>query len=128
MQVDPRYDDVVATVSRFLLARAEEATAAGVEEVWIDPGIGFGKTVEHNLALLASLRRMAETGFPVAVGTSRKRFLGHLTGGAPEDDRLEASLATVVWSVLEGAKMVRVHDVRATVQAVTVATAGVVAA
>jgi dihydropteroate synthase len=111
MQDDPRYDDVVAEVREYLVARAEEARAAGVDEVWIDPGFGFGKTVEHNLALLHRLGELAATGFPVVAGTSRKGFLGALTGGAPVDDRLEASLATAVVAAANGASMVRVHDV-----------------
>ncbi len=117
MQADPRYHDVFATVRGFLLARAEEAAAAGVEEVWIDPGIGFGKTAAHNLSLLRRLRSLVATGYPVVVGTSRKSFLGSLAGGAPVDDRLEGSLATAVYAMAQGAEMVRVHDVAPTVQA-----------
>jgi dihydropteroate synthase len=117
MQLDPHYDDVVREVRDFVVARAEAAGAAGVDEVWIDPGIGFGKTVAHNLVLLRRLRVLVDTGFPVLVGTSRKGFLGRLTGGAPVDDRLEGSLATALWAMREGAAMVRVHDVRPTVQA-----------
>jgi dihydropteroate synthase len=117
MQEAPRYDDVVAEVGAFLQERAARARAAGVEEVWIDPGIGFGKTLEHNLALLRSLDRLVAGGVPVVVGASRKGSLGQLTGGAPVDDRLEASVATAVWAVEQGAAMVRVHDVAATVWA-----------
>lgn len=117
MQADPRYDDVVAEVLAFLVDRAGRARAAGVAEVWIDPGIGFGKATAHNLALLRHLGRLVDTGFPVLVGTSRKRFLGELAGGAPVDDRLEGSLATAVWATTAGAACVRVHDVAATVQA-----------
>jgi dihydropteroate synthase len=111
MQDAPRYGDVVGEVRAHLLERAEQARAAGVEEVWVDPGIGFGKTVEHNLALLRRIGELVESGFPVVVGTSRKGFLGTLTGGAPVDDRLEASLATAVVAAANGAAMVRVHDV-----------------
>jgi dihydropteroate synthase len=111
MQDDPRYGDVVGEVRDYLVARAEEARAAGVDEIWVDPGIGFGKTVEHNLALLHRLDELAGAGFPVVVGTSRKGFLGVLTDGAPVDDRLEASLATAVVAAARGASMVRVHDV-----------------
>jgi dihydropteroate synthase len=122
MQADPRYADVVADVRSFLLDRAEAALVAGVEEVWIDPGIGFGKSVEHNLSLLGRLDALASTGHPVLVGTSRKRFLGVLTSvdGQPAavDDRVEASLATAVAAVEGGARMVRVHDVAPTVLAV----------
>jgi dihydropteroate synthase len=122
MQVDPRYEDVVGEVRDFLVARARAAADAGVPEIWIDPGIGFGKTVDHNLELLASLPDLVGTGHPVTVGTSRKRFLGALTapaGAEPDrpDDRLPASLATATWAMQCGAGMVRVHDVAATVQA-----------
>jgi len=126
MQDDPHYDDVVADVRQFLVARAEEAAALGVAEVWIDPGIGFGKSVEHNLALLAHLDGLVDTGFPVVVGTSRKRFLGVLLAAADglspaetvaTDDRLEGSIATAAWAMWHGASMIRAHDVRATVLA-----------
>ncbi|MGH9164849.1 MAG: dihydropteroate synthase [Acidimicrobiales bacterium] len=117
MQRDPRYDDVVAEVRRFLVERAEAAVAAGVGEVWIDPGIGFGKTADHNLRLLREVGALVATGWPVLVGTSRKAFLCALAGGAGADDRLEASLATAVYAMDQGAAMVRVHDVAATVHA-----------
>jgi dihydropteroate synthase len=126
MQTDPRYADVVVDVRDFLVERATRAADLGIEEVWIDPGIGFGKTLEHNLALLAALDSLVATGFPVLVGTSRKRFLGTLLAAAdglppgemvPVDDRLEGSLATAVWSMWHGAGMIRAHDVRATVLA-----------
>jgi len=90
--------------------------------VWIDPGIGFGKTTVHNLSLLARLRALVATGYPVVVGTSRKSFLGRIGGTAegdlplPADDRLEGSLATAAWAITQGATMVRVHDVRPTAQ------------
>jgi dihydropteroate synthase len=118
MQEAPHYDDVVAEVRDHLVARAEAALTAGVDEIWIDPGIGFGKTVGHNLSLLRALPALVATGFPVVVGTSRKSFLGKLAGGAPVDDRLEGSLATAVYAMAQGAAMVRVHDVAPTVQAV----------
>ena len=129
MQVDPHYDDVVTEVRDFLIERATRATAAGVSEVWIDPGIGFGKTQEHNLQLLRHLDRMVETGVPVLVGTSRKTFLGRLTAAAdsgdgqptPADDRLEASLASAVWAMTRGAAMLRVHEVGPTIEAVRLA-------
>ena len=95
--------------------------------MWIDPGIGFGKTFEHNLALLANLDAFVATGYPVLVGTSRKGFLGRLLGDsdgsdapAAVDDRLEGSLATATWAMANGARMVRVHDVRATAHAALV--------
>jgi dihydropteroate synthase len=127
MQDDPRYDDVVGEVLADLVERAGAARGAGVPEVWIDPGIGFGKTAAHNLALLAHLDRFVATGHPVLVGTSRKGFLGRLLGDsdgtespAALDDRLEGSLATATWAMTCGARMVRVHDVRATAQAALV--------
>ena len=122
MQQAPTYDDVVAEVRDFLVDRATAAHAAGVAEVWIDPGIGFGKTAEHNLVLLRRLGELVATGFPVVVGTSRKAFLGRLAPApdgrpAPPEDRLEASVASAAWAVQQGAAMVRVHDVRETVAA-----------
>ena len=127
MQVAPEYDDVVAEVRQFLLCGAAEAAAAGVGEIWIDPGIGFGKSYDHNLQLLRHLRSLVDTGWPVVVGTSRKSFLGRLTSEAgqppaPVDDRLEASVATAVWAALHGVTMVRAHDVAETVQAVRLVT------
>ena len=126
MQLDPHYDDVVAEVRDQLVAWAEDARGRGVPEVWIDPGIGFGKTLDHNLALLAHLDVLVSTGFPVAVGTSRKSSLGTLLAASdgvdevPADDRLEGSLATATWAMAQGVAMVRVHDVRATVHAAAV--------
>jgi len=127
MQDDPRYDDVVAEVRDFLVERAEAATAAGVDEVWIDPGYGFGKTMAHNLDLLAHLDELVATGWPVVVGTSRKSSLGRLLAESdgtaeppPVDDRLEASLATATWAMAHGAGMIRAHDVRATALAAVV--------
>lgn len=127
MQDDPRYDDVVAEVLEELVNKADAARAAGVAEVWIDPGIGFGKTFDHNLALLAHLDAFVATGHPVLIGTSRKGFLGRLLGAsdgrpdaAPVDDRLEGSLATATWAMAIGVRMVRAHDVRATAHAALV--------
>ncbi|HVB19157.1 MAG TPA: dihydropteroate synthase [Acidimicrobiales bacterium] len=120
MQVNPRYDDVVVEVSDYLEDLARRARRAGVGRLWLDPGIGFGKTLEHNLELLSALEHFvalaARYDAEVLVGTSRKRFLEFL--GAPGDaveSRLEASLATAAWSMLKGVSMVRVHDVAATV-------------
>jgi dihydropteroate synthase len=123
MQSLAAYDDVVTEVRDHLVARAERAVAAGVAEVWIDPGIGFAKTVEHNLSLLRHLDVLVGTGFPVVVGVSRKSFIGKLTGDAPVDDRAEGSLAATVWALAQGTSMVRVHDVKPTVQAVQVVAA-----
>jgi dihydropteroate synthase len=120
MQATPHYDDVVAEVAAFLAERAAGASRAGVPEVWIDPGIGFGKAAEHNLSLLKHLEAITGIGHPVLIGTSRKRFLGTLTGGAPEDDRQEATLATCVWAARKGVKMVRVHDVAPAVEAMRI--------
>jgi dihydropteroate synthase len=115
---------VVTEVRSFVLDRARRAAEAGVEEVWVDPGIGFGKTVDQNLSLLHHLAELVAEGFPVLVGTSRKSFLGRLAPLAdgrpsPPEDRLPGSLATATWAMLAGATMVRVHDVAATVQAAT---------
>jgi len=122
MQDSPSYDDVVGEVRDFLVTTAGKAKAAGVGEVWIDPGIGFGKTVGHNLSLLRHLDTLVATGLPVMVGTSRKAFLGRVAvaGGAspaPVGDRLEGSLATAVWAMTQGVGMVRAHDVAHTVRA-----------
>jgi dihydropteroate synthase len=117
MQRQAHYDDVMEEVRSFLVERAEAGRAAGVGEVWVDPGIGFAKTAGHNLTLLARLGELVAAGWPVVVGTSRKTFLGTLTGGAPVEDRLEGSLATATWAMAQGAAVVRVHDVRPTVQA-----------
>ncbi len=117
MQADPRYDDVVGEVHGFLAVAGARARQVGCREVWVDPGIGFGKTVEHNLALLAALPELVEGGVPVLVGASRKGFLGRLTGGAPVEDRLEASVAVATWAFHCGVEVVRAHDVVETVQA-----------
>lgn len=130
MQDAPRYDDVVAEVRSFLVEIAERAAAAGVPQVWIDPGIGFGKTFDHNWSLLRHIDDLVATGFPVVLGTSRKAFLGSVlatSDGAadpvPPTDRLEGSLATATWAMAHGVAMVRVHDVLPTVQAARVAAA-----
>ena len=130
MQLDPVYDDVVSEVCAFLAERATQAAQAGVGEIWIDPGLGFGKTLEHNLTLLAQLDRVVALGWPVLVGTSRKAMLGRLladSDGVAEpvdtDDRLAGSIATEVWAMHRGAAMIRAHDVRAAVQAAKVVAA-----
>jgi dihydropteroate synthase len=124
MQRDPTYADVVAEVRAALSALFERASAAGVGEIWVDPGIGFGKTKAHNLALLAELGRLVEDARTlgaagVLVGTSRKSFLGTFADPASTDmlatdERFEGSLATAVWAMTQGVGMIRVHDVLAT--------------
>lgn len=137
MQHRPHYDDVVAEVRDFLVDRSRAGARLGVPEVWIDPGIGFGKATDHNLSLLRHLDAFVTTGYPVVVGTSRKSSLGRLTAqadgssladvspgrdasrtmAAPVPERLEASIATAVWAWRHGAAVVRVHDVAETVAA-----------
>ncbi len=125
MQDEPRYDDVVGEIMDFLADRAEALMAEGVDRarICIDPGIGFGKTLEHNLEILRALRRLAELGFPVLVGVSRKSVIGAITGVDDPLRRVEGSLGAAVWAALNGADVLRVHDVRETVQAVRVAEA-----
>jgi dihydropteroate synthase len=121
MQDDPRYDDVVAEVEEFLAERAEAAVAAGIarERIALDPGIGFGKTLAHNLALLRALPRLARLG-PLLLGVSRKRFLGALSGRDIAEDRVAASVAAALYCYRGGAHLLRVHDVRATADALAV--------
>jgi dihydropteroate synthase len=126
MQEHARYTDVVAEVRDYLVGRARSARSAGVADVWIDPGIGFGKTAHHNLLLLRHLHVLVATGFPVLIGTSRKSFLGRLApdasgGPALPADRLEGTVATTTWAIVQGAEIVRVHDVAPAVQAAALA-------
>jgi dihydropteroate synthase len=125
MQQDPRYDDVVSDVKAFLEERLAFAVSEGIEEerVWLDPGIGFGKTVEHNLELLRRLDEIVAIGRPVVVGTSRKSFLGKIAGGRDEDQRLPGTIATNVLALERGACVFRVHDVAQNVDALAVAAA-----
>jgi dihydropteroate synthase len=125
MQQNPRYTDVVAEVRNTLAAHAQRAQQAGIprENIWIDPGIGFGKTVEHNLQLLRHLPTLKSLGYPILIGTSRKSFIGHLLGGLPPEERLEGTLATLALAVAWGADIVRVHDVQAAVRTVRIADA-----
>ena len=125
MQEEPTYTDVVAQVGSWLVRQAQLLEFAGVahERIMIDPGIGFGKTVEHNLELLRRLPDLASLGYPVLVGASRKRFLGSITGETEPRRRVAESLAAAVWAVTHGASVVRVHDVSGTVRAVRVASA-----
>lgn len=123
MQDNPVYDDVVEEVRAFLLERAQVAMRAGIkrENIIIDPGIGFGKTKVHNLELMAKLHRFVDTGFPVLLGTSRKRFMGSICADATPDQLLGATCATTVLGISAGVKLFRVHDVQANRQAADVA-------
>jgi dihydropteroate synthase len=124
MQDDPRYDDVVEDVKAFLAERMEFAVGEGISEerIWLDPGIGFGKTLEHNLELLRRLGELRELGRPLVVGTSRKSFIGKVDGSDVED-RIGGSIATSVLAVAEGADVLRVHDVAEMAQALAVTNA-----
>ena len=124
MQDNPAYEDVVDEVKAFLAERIEAAIAAGVEEerIWLDPGIGFGKTVEHNLELLRRLAELRELGRPLVIGASRKSFIGRIDGSGV-DDRLGGSIASSVLAAAEGADVLRVHDVAEMAQAMRVAEA-----
>lgn len=121
MQENPTYDDVVDDVKAFLAERIEYAAGEGIaeERIWVDPGIGFGKTVRHNLELLQRLGELRGLGRPIVVGTSRKRFLGTLTG-REVDDRLGGTIASNVLAMRAGAEILRVHDVAEVKQALVV--------
>jgi len=125
MQKDPQYEDVVREVRDFLAQRAEYAVAAGIrpENVILDPGIGFGKNLEHNLALLRNLDAIVNLDFPVLVGASRKSFIGSITGVQEARERIFGTVATTVLAFEKGATFFRVHDVRANREALTVAEA-----
>jgi dihydropteroate synthase len=125
MQKEPNYKDVVGEVRDFLAERAEYAVAAGVrlENIIVDPGIGFGKNLEHNLALLRNLDALVDLGFPVLIGTSRKSFVERITGTQEARDRVFGTVATTVLAFEQGATFFRVHDVRANRQALAVAEA-----
>lgn len=124
MQRDPVYEDVVADVKAFLSGRVEAAMAAGIaeERIWLDPGIGFGKTAEHNLELLRLLAELRELGRPLVIGTSRKSFIGKVDG-SDAGERLGGTIASSVLAAAEGAEVLRVHDVAEVGQAMAVATA-----
>ena len=124
MQDAPAYEDVVDDVRAFLSERIELAVAAGIaeERIWVDPGIGFGKTLEHNLELLRRLGELRDLGRPILVGTSRKSFIGKVDGSGAED-RIGGTIASSVLAVAEGADALRVHDVAEAVQATRVAAA-----
>jgi dihydropteroate synthase len=124
MQDEPRYDDVVDDVRAFLAERVEFAMGEGIaeERIWLDPGIGFGKRLEHNLELLRRLKELRELGRPLVVGTSRKSFIGRVDGSKVED-RIGGSIASSVLAAMEGADVLRVHDVVEMAQAAKVAAA-----
>ncbi len=124
MQTAPHYEDVVAEVKTFLAARAEAAVAAGIsrERIIVDPGFGFGKTVGHNMRLLACLRSLGELGYPVLFGASRKSSLGAIAG-RPANERLAASIAAALLAAERGAAIVRVHDVAETRDALAILSA-----
>jgi dihydropteroate synthase len=125
MQDDPHYDDVVAEVAAFLAQRAGAAEAAGIppEAVCIDPGIGFGKTLEHNLSLLAAVGDLRALGYPVLIGASRKSWISHLLGEVPIEEREAPSVAAHVLAIAGGASVIRVHDVVAGLRSARVAAA-----
>lgn len=120
MQINPKYQDVVGEVARYLKARAVECIAAGIapQRITLDPGFGFGKTLQHNIALMRHLPElMAETGLPLLIGVSRKSMIGELTGEADAAARVHGSVAAALASVARGVQIVRVHDVKATADA-----------
>ncbi len=125
MQADPHYDDVVRDVFDWLAARIDQVVEAGIprERIIVDPGIGFGKTLDHNLMLLNQLERFHALGAPILVGASRKSFIAKASRGEPADARLAGSLAAALTAVRRGAQILRVHDVAETVQALTIAAA-----
>jgi len=123
MQIEPKYDDVVGEVLQFLLDTAKRAEQFGIpkERIFIDPGIGFGKTLEHNLLLLKNIRKFVETGYRVLLGTSRKSFIGKITGKENTADRIFGTAATVALAITAGVSIVRVHDVSEMVDVIKVA-------
>ncbi|MDE2070734.1 MAG: dihydropteroate synthase [Gammaproteobacteria bacterium] len=125
MQQDPHYRNVVAEVRQFLLERVRACEAAGIPRarLLIDPGFGFGKTLEHNLELLRQLHALTEVDLPLVVGLSRKSSIGKLLGGVPAHERLFGSIAAAVVAVMNGTSIVRAHDVKPTVEALKVAAA-----
>jgi len=122
MQAAPQYSDVVEEVLSWLLERVEAAVRAGVrrDQIWIDPGIGFGKTIDHNLSLLKATGEFASSGYPVVIGASRKSFIGKIACESDAAYRLPGSLAVAVYAAQKGARIIRAHDVAATVQALAV--------
>ncbi|MTI87270.1 MAG: dihydropteroate synthase [Balneolaceae bacterium] len=123
MQENPEYDDVVEDVYAFLKEKAEAAQQKGVKNIILDPGIGFGKTLEHNLKLLAHLDKFKEIGFPLLVGTSRKSMLGKILNDRPVNDRLTATVVSHYHALMKGADIIRVHDVREASDSIKIFTA-----
>jgi len=125
MQAEPKYKDVVAEVLKFLLERAKKAQKLGIpkERIFIDPGIGFGKTVEHNLLLLKNIDKFIETGYRVLVGTSRKSFIGKITGKENPAERIFGTAATIALAIVSGVSVLRVHDVAETLDVLKVTNA-----
>lgn len=121
MQQNPEYADVIEEILEFLKDRSKECRKAGIREIIVDPGIGFGKTTKHNIKILRRLREFESLGCPILIGTSRKFFIGAITGGLPVEERLEGTIASVAIAVMNGAKIVRVHDVKECKRAVMVA-------
>ena len=122
MQQNPVYRDVVKEIKEFFKAQISEAKKAGVKDIILDPGIGFGKTTEHNLHILKNLNGFMELNCPILVGPSRKSFIGNITG-LPVNERLEGTLASIAIAIMNGANIVRVHDVKECKRAVMVADA-----
>lgn len=120
MQENPKYSDVVTEVRDFLLEKAHICQDAGIKSVVIDPGFGFGKTLDHNMALLRGLKNITKCDFPVLVGISRKSMLGAITGGKPPEERVAATVSAHFFALQQGAKILRVHDVKEAVDSVAV--------
>lgn len=118
MQQNPHYEDVVRDIGAYFQQRLAVAEAAGIPRgnIWLDPGIGFGKTVEHNLEILRRLREFTTLGLPLLIGTSRKSFIGKVLGDLPVEERLEGTAATVAVAIMNGANAIRVHDVTAMIR------------
>ena len=122
MQKNPEYEDVVKEIKQFLAQQIKKAKKAGINDIIIDPGIGFGKTTEHNLEILKNLNKFKELNCPILVGPSRKSFIGNITG-LPVNERLEGTIAAISIAIMNGANIVRVHDVKECKRAVMVADA-----
>jgi dihydropteroate synthase len=120
MQQEIDYSDVVAEIRGYLVQQAEAVRAAGVTDIAIDPGLGFGKTAAHNFEILKRLSELADAGYPVLIGPSRKAFLGSLPSKLPPGERVEGTIAACCAAVMNGARIVRVHDVQACKRALEV--------